>query len=156
MLAPTLHSRAWLLPLQPSLPQVLHFCVPQVVTAEGCYSGGRVTVVALPEELLGPDNRHTWPLRRVEGKVGDAELREHEARELAKVRCVLGRAVLGARRAGGALCCGAMCWGRDVMGHALFCAVCCVLCLHACAGPVWLATRSATDVPCQHACAARN
>lgn len=71
----------------PPLVQVLHFCVPQVVTCEGCYSGGRVTVVALPEELLGSNNRHTWPLRRVEGKAGDCELRDHVTRELAKVRC---------------------------------------------------------------------
>jgi hypothetical protein len=63
----------------------MHFSIPQVVQCEGCYSGGRVTVAALPEELLGVNNLHTWPLRRVEGKVGEEELREHVNRELMKV-----------------------------------------------------------------------
>eukprot|EP00775_Hariotina_reticulata_P002831 gene2831-3124_t len=67
------------------LGRVMHFSIPQVVQCEGCYSGGRVTVAALPEELLGPNNLHTWPLRRVEGKVDDEELREHINRELMKL-----------------------------------------------------------------------
>lgn len=67
--------------------QVEHFSTPQIVQGEGCYSGGRVTVCALPTELLGPDNLHTWPLRRLEGKVSEAELAEHVVRELGKV-CV--------------------------------------------------------------------
>lgn len=54
--------------------------------AEGCYSGGRVTVCALPAELLGPNNLHTWPLRRLEGTVSDAELADHVSREMGKVR----------------------------------------------------------------------
>lgn len=65
--------------------QVEHFSIPQVVLTEGCYSGGRVTVCALPVELLGPDNLHTWPLRRLEGKVSQAELAEHVSKELSKV-----------------------------------------------------------------------
>lgn len=65
--------------------QVEHFSIPQVVQVEGCYSGGRVTVCALPVELLGADNLHTWPLRRLEGKVTQAELEEHASKELAKV-----------------------------------------------------------------------
>jgi hypothetical protein len=65
--------------------QVVHFSIPQVVQCEGCYSGGRVTVTALPQELLGPENLHTWPLRRLDGLVSDAELQEHVARELTKV-----------------------------------------------------------------------
>lgn len=67
--------------------QVEHFSIPRVVQSEGCYSGGRVTVCALPAELLGPDNLHTWPLRRLEGKASDAELAEHISKELAKVGC---------------------------------------------------------------------
>jgi hypothetical protein len=70
--------------------QVEHFSVPRVVATEGCYSGGRVTVCALPCELLGPDNLHTWPLRRLEGKVSEAELAEHVSRELGKVRVSTG------------------------------------------------------------------
>jgi hypothetical protein len=65
--------------------QVEHFSIPQVVLSEGCYSGGRVTVCALPVELLGSDNLHTWPLRRLEGKVSDAQLAEHCNKELGKV-----------------------------------------------------------------------
>jgi hypothetical protein len=53
--------------------------------SEGCYSGGRVTVCALPTELLGAENLHTWPLRRLEGKVSQAELAEHVSKELSKV-----------------------------------------------------------------------
>jgi hypothetical protein len=71
------------------LLQVEHFSIPQVVQSEGCYSGGRVTVCALPVELLGADNLHTWPLRRLEGKVTEAELAEHANKELAKVGCGL-------------------------------------------------------------------
>jgi hypothetical protein len=71
----------------PSPPshQVEHFSIPQAVQSEGCYSGGRVTVCALPAELLGSDSLHTWPLRRLEGKVTEAELAEHVSRELGKV-----------------------------------------------------------------------
>jgi hypothetical protein len=47
-------------------------------------------VCALPCELLGPDNLHTWPLRRLEGKVSEAELAEHVSRELGKVRVSTG------------------------------------------------------------------
>lgn len=65
--------------------QVLHFSIPQVVQNEGCYSGGRVTVCALPAEVLGADNLHTWPLRRLEGLVAEEELQEHVNRELLKV-----------------------------------------------------------------------
>lgn len=68
--------------------QVEHFSIPQVVLSEGCYSGGRVTICALPVELLGSDNLHTWPLRRLEGKVSEAELAEHCNKELSKVRPV--------------------------------------------------------------------
>lgn len=66
--------------------QVEHFSVPQIVQAEGHFSGGSVTVRALPLEVLGPDNMHTWPLRRLEGLVTAQELEEHVGRELAKVR----------------------------------------------------------------------
>lgn len=65
--------------------QVEHFSIPQVVLSEGCYSGGRVTVCALPMELLGAENLHTWPLRRLEGKVSQAELAAHVSKELSKV-----------------------------------------------------------------------
>jgi hypothetical protein len=65
--------------------QVEHFSIPQVVLSEGCYSGGRVTVCALPVELLGADNLHTWPLRRLDSKVSQAELAEHTSKELSKV-----------------------------------------------------------------------
>jgi hypothetical protein len=68
-----------------TLLQVEHFSIPQIVLTEGCYSGGRVTVCALPVELLGPDNLHTWPLRRLEGKVSPAELADHVGKELSKV-----------------------------------------------------------------------
>lgn len=48
-----------------------------------------MTVCALPVELLGPDNLHTWPLRRLEGKASEAELEEHVSKELSKVHaCV--------------------------------------------------------------------
>lgn len=59
--------------------------MPQLVQAEGHFSGGSVTVRALPLEVLGPDNMHTWPLRRLEGLVTPQELQEHTSRELAKV-----------------------------------------------------------------------
>lgn len=59
--------------------------MPQIVQSEGHYSGGSVTVRALPLEVLGPDNMHTWPLRRLEGLVSQQELEEHVNRELSKV-----------------------------------------------------------------------
>ncbi|KAF8056436.1 SMCHD1 [Scenedesmus sp. PABB004] len=71
------------------LGRVVHFSIPQVVQAEGCYSGGRVTVTALPQELLGADNLHTWPLRRLEGLVSSEELADHVSRELAKLPATL-------------------------------------------------------------------
>jgi hypothetical protein len=65
---------------------VERFSVPQIVQTEGHFSGGSVTVRALPLEVLGPDNMHTWPLRRLEGLVSPQELEEHVGRELSKVR----------------------------------------------------------------------
>jgi hypothetical protein len=75
---------------------VEHFSVPQIVQAEGHFSGGSVTVRALPLEVLGPDNMHTWPLRRLEGLVSPQELEEHVCRELAKVRCAAAAAAAAA------------------------------------------------------------
>jgi hypothetical protein len=72
------------------------------VQAEGHFSGGSVTVRALPLEVLGPDNMHTWPLRRLEGLVSPQELEEHVGRELSKV-CCTAAAVVAADAASGFL-----------------------------------------------------
>lgn len=70
----------------PPTTQVCFFSIGQVVHAEGCYSRGRVTVTALPEELYGADNRRTWPLRRVQGLATEQEIKEHVGAEMGKVR----------------------------------------------------------------------
>lgn len=66
--------------------RVLFFSVGQVCHTAGCYSHGRVTVTALPEEVYGATNRHTWPIRRIEGVVAEQDLAEHAAKEMMKVQ----------------------------------------------------------------------
>jgi hypothetical protein len=73
----------------PILGRVQFFSVGQVVREEGCYGNGRVTVSALPEAVFGRDNRHTWPLRRIEALATERELAEHASRELAKLPAAL-------------------------------------------------------------------
>ena len=51
----------------------------------------------LPAEVFGEAARHTWPIRRIEAAVGDADVAAHAARELLKVGAV-GGAGAGAGR----------------------------------------------------------
>jgi hypothetical protein len=69
------------------LGRVMFFSIPSAVTKDGSYSYGQVTIMALPEAVFGPNNRHTWPVRRLEGLASEQEVQELEARELKKV-CV--------------------------------------------------------------------
>lgn len=64
--------------------EVLHFTVARAVHEEGAYACGSVLVRPLPEAVHGLHSRISVPLRRLDGAVGAAELKEHVKRESQK------------------------------------------------------------------------
>jgi hypothetical protein len=100
------------------LGRVMFFSVPSALTKDGSYSYGQVTIMALPEAVFGPSNRHTWPIRRLDGLASEQEVQDLEARELKKVRVVW--VYIVACAAGRRWCIGSKPW-LSVQGTARVC-----------------------------------
>ena len=57
----------------------------QEVEEDGAYANGHVTVQPVPEVVLGNQSCKSFPLRRIEATLNEAEIAEHCAKEMLKV-----------------------------------------------------------------------
>lgn len=97
-------------PIQADAHPGTFFPPHQVVHGDGCYPNGRVHVEVLPPEVHGEGCCRDFSLRRIEGVLGEKELKEHVGKELLKVRA---RALLCCAVRFAVLCCAV-----------LYCALC--------------------------------
>jgi hypothetical protein len=56
-----------------------------LLVIQRCAAVCQVTVAPLPIEVFGQGSQHTWPLRRIDKVVNQAEVAERAAREMLKV-----------------------------------------------------------------------